>query len=471
MEAFVEGWDFVETLGEGAFGEVKLAVNQNTQEAIAVKIINLKQVASPEDIRKEICIHRMLQDVHIIRFYGTRTDGEKQYLFLEYAAGGELFDKIEPDIGMPQFQAQKYFKQLLDGVEYLHTKGVTHRDLKPENLILDGDDNLKITDFGLATVFRHQGKERSLGRCCGTPPYVAPEVFAKKDYNAEPADLWSCGIVLVAMLAGELPWNEPSKKCPEYRAWTEKKYHFTPWNKIDTTAFGLLTKILKENPQQRYTIKQIKKHKWYLRTFSKGKYSPSSSPRDSMSGTGAFKRICSAKGTDNFRNQCDRMIPASQPEFRRFNKEDLDSIGNEEEKDGDHFGIWFSQPVHPDHMLLCSQSPSTQTSSQTSQLSQTPFQRLVKRMTRFHSKVNLETTLRKLLAVLDQRRYQFKVSNSKVVTINGVDRRRNPLTFKACLLEMNAEALLVDFRLSKGDGIEFKRHFLEIKKALSEIVK
>lgn len=470
MEAFVEGWNFVETLGEGAFGEVKLAVNQSTQEAIAVKIINMNQVASPEDIRKEICIHRMLKDVHIIRFYGSRTDGEKQYLFLEYAAGGELFDKIEPDIGMPQFQAQKYFKQLLDGVEYLHTKGVAHRDLKPENLILDADDNLKITDFGLATVFRHQGKERYLGRCCGTPPYVAPEVYAKKDYSAEPADLWSCGIVLIAMLAGELPWNEPAKRCVEYKAWTEKKYNFTPWNKIDTTVFGLLLKILQENPNQRYTIKQIKKHKWYHKSFSKNKFSPSSSPCDSLCGSGSFKRICSANGTDNYHNQSDRNIPASQPEFRRFNIPEMESVGNNEEKDGNTGGIWFSQPVHLDHMLLCSQSPSTQ-NSQLSQLSQTPFQRLVKRMTRFHSKLDLETTLQKLRAVLDEQRYQFKVTNCKMVTISGVDRRRNPLTFKACIMEMNSESLLVDFRLSKGDGIEFKRHFLRIKNALSDIIK
>ena len=458
METFVEGWNFVATLGEGAFGEVKLAINQATQEAIAVKIINLKQVACPDDIRKEICIHRMLQDVHIIRFYGSRTDGDKQYLFLEYASGGELFDKIEPDIGMPQMLAQKYFRQLLDGVEYLHAKGVTHRDLKPENLILDADDNLKITDFGLATVFRHQGKERSLGRCCGTPPYVAPEVFAKKDYAAEPADLWSCGIILVAMLAGELPWNEPSSKCAEFKAWTSQKYHFTPWNKIDTTAFGLLVKILQENAKQRYTVKQIKNHRWYLRSFSK-RHSPSSSPSDSL--LKPMKRICSADCSDSLFDETDQ-ISASQPEFRRFNKGDLDSTGDDE-KDGDDGGIWFSQPVHPDHMLLCSQSPSTQTS-------QTPFQRLVKRMTRFNSKVDAEKTVKRLRSVLDKQSYQFKITNSKVISISVVDRRRNPLAFKACLMEMN-DSLLVDFRLSKGDGIEFKRHFLEIKNALADIIK
>ncbi|XP_046853378.1 serine/threonine-protein kinase Chk1-like [Xenia sp. Carnegie-2017] len=456
MESFVEGWNFVATLGEGAFGEVKLAINQETQEAVAVKVINMKQVACPEDIRKEICIHRMLQDVHIIRFYGSRTDGDQQFLFLEYASGGELFDKIEPDIGMSQMQAQKYFKQLLDGVEYLHSKGVTHRDLKPENIILDDNDNLKITDFGLATVFRHQGKERLLGRCCGSPPYVAPEVFSRKEYSAEPADLWSCGIILVAMLAGELPWNEPSCKCAEFNAWLLQDYHFTPWNKINPLAFGLLLKILCEKPKHRYTVKQIKNHKWYLRSFSKNKQSPNKSPCQSR----PFKKVCTNNEKEDISYQ-NGHVSASQPEFRRFNKVDLDSTGDE--RDCDDGSIWYSQPVHPDHMLLCSQSPSTQTP-------QTTFQRLVKRMTRFTSKVDAESTLKKLRLVLDKLSYQFKVNNSKVISIFAVDRRRNPLSFKACLMEMHG-SVLVDFRLSKGDGIEFKHQFLEMKKALVDIVK
>lgn len=107
----------------------------------------------------------------------------------------------EPDVGMPRYRAQKYFRQLISGVEYLHGRGVAHRDLKPENLLLDGNDNLKISDFGLATIYRLQGKERRLEKKCGTLPYVAPEVL-QRSYLAEPADIWSCGIILVALLSG-----------------------------------------------------------------------------------------------------------------------------------------------------------------------------------------------------------------------------------------------------------------------------
>ena len=94
---------------------------------------------------------------------------------------------------------------------YIHTKGVTHRDIKPENLLLDANDVLKITDFGMATLFRHGGRERMLNRRCGTRPYMAPEVVHDEDYFAQPADLWSCGLVLVAMLAGgELQAGPPT---------------------------------------------------------------------------------------------------------------------------------------------------------------------------------------------------------------------------------------------------------------------
>lgn len=101
-----------------------------------------------------------------------------------------------------QLSANTLRTSLFPFQEYLHSRGVAHRDIKPENLLLTENDVLKLSDYGLATVFRHKGKERLLERRCGTMPYIAPEVLVRARYNAEPADVWSCGVVMLAMLVG-----------------------------------------------------------------------------------------------------------------------------------------------------------------------------------------------------------------------------------------------------------------------------
>lgn len=101
---------------------------------------------------------------------------------------------------MPSSDAFRYFKQLLNGVEYLHSQNIAHRDLKPENLLLSEDDVIKISDFGTATVFMAKGKYYQSNTMCGTFPYMAPEVYNQKSYWPDKADIWSCGIVLVALL-------------------------------------------------------------------------------------------------------------------------------------------------------------------------------------------------------------------------------------------------------------------------------
>lgn len=109
----------------------------------------------------------------------------------------------EPDIGLtPQSKIRPYFTQLINGVRYLHSKGIAHRDLKPENILLDSNDTIKISDFGFATLYRFEGKERLCEQRCGTAPYVAPEVMSKPKYKPAPVDVWSLGIILVTMLTG-----------------------------------------------------------------------------------------------------------------------------------------------------------------------------------------------------------------------------------------------------------------------------
>ncbi|MFH4982170.1 hypothetical protein AB6A40_008879 [Gnathostoma spinigerum] len=143
-------WIIIRQLGEGAFGEVKLIVDSaNANCCAAMKCVDLSKHSEIIDsLRKEALLQRMLRGHrNVIQYIGMRFEGQNEFqLFLEYAAGGELFDRIEPDKGMPKVNAQFYFRQLIDGIKYIHSKGIAHRDLKPENLLLsyNGQENLKL---------------------------------------------------------------------------------------------------------------------------------------------------------------------------------------------------------------------------------------------------------------------------------------------------------------------------------------
>uniref|UniRef100_A0A0B6ZHE1 non-specific serine/threonine protein kinase n=1 Tax=Arion vulgaris TaxID=1028688 RepID=A0A0B6ZHE1_9EUPU len=391
---FVEGWEFVQTLGEGAYGEVKLAVCRATMECVAVKIIHLTSKLVEENVQKEICIHKMLEHKNIIKFYGYRKANKVEYLFLKYASGGELFDRIEPDVGMNVPEALRYFHNLIEGVEYLHSRGVCHRDLKPENLLLDDDDNLQITDFGMATVFRYQGQERELSRMCGTKPYTAPEVLKATPYKAEPADVWSCGIILVTLLAGELPWDAPVPRDKMYRAWKECGITYSPWNKINTLALSLCRAVLVESPQRRYTLPQIKKHQFYNKAFALKEGDNNCSSPVSPNGCRAKRRKVSVMD-DSRMSSPTGGVSASQPD-RSTNENSASPL------DDVQHPISFSQPAQLDDMLLSSQMQYTPGTSQT------PFQKLVRRMTRFFVTTSRQETVQELTSFLESQGHSVK---------------------------------------------------------------
>ncbi|XP_053672212.1 serine/threonine-protein kinase grp [Anopheles nili] len=479
LREFVEGWTLAQTLGEGAYGEVKLLINRQSGEAVAMKMVDLKKHPDAESsVKKEVCIQKILQHHNILKFFGKRTQGDIEYIFLEYAAGGELFDRIEPDVGMPLPEAQRYFNQLLAGVDYLHTRGVAHRDLKPENLLLDEHDNVKISDFGMATMFRMKGRERLLDKKCGTLPYVAPEVLVKP-YRATPADLWSCGIILVTMLAGELPWDQPSSGCAEYLCWKENKYTTsTPWCKLDTLTLSLLRKILVANPTQRLTLDKLQDHKWCQTQFHLQGIADISANNGGAGGVGAggldlidgrpsplAKRLCSNQDISSPLDDSTSRMCQSQPVPMIVHTE----VNGVEEAIEARNGFCFSQPTMLDDLILCTQLNPTQSVSTQQQQQQNPFQRLVRRMTRFFVSTRCDETLKRLSAALEKLGYSWKSNDEGVITISTIDRRKLQLTFKAIIVEMDGK-ILCDFRLSKGCGLEFKRRFIKIKQSLADIV-
>ncbi|XP_045768882.1 serine/threonine-protein kinase Chk1-like isoform X1 [Maniola jurtina] len=257
---FVEGWLVAQVLGEGAYGEVRLLVHSVSGACVALKAVRAEAAGEA----REAALHRALRHPHVLRCLGARRHGALHYLFLEYAQGGELFDRIEPDRGMAPPRARRYARQLLAGLRYLHARGVAHRDLKPENLLLDHRDRLKISDFGMATLFRVGARERLLARVCGTLPYAAPEVLTapRAPYRAPPADVWSAALVLLAMLAGELPWERASEDDARYAAWTARGGDGAAvWRKAGG-ALPALRRALCADPARRATLDELLADRW-----------------------------------------------------------------------------------------------------------------------------------------------------------------------------------------------------------------
>ncbi|XP_076036812.1 serine/threonine-protein kinase Chk1-like [Oratosquilla oratoria] len=212
-------------------------------------------------IVREISIHRRLDHMNIVSFFGEQRDTKFVYIYLEYVSGGTLEDRIKPR-GMDESKIQFYFNQLITGVKYLHSQQVAHRDLKPENLLLSTNEDLKIGDFGLAVEF---GKDRHLWEVCGTSGYIAPEVFTGR-YRGEPADVWSCGIILFRLLTGQKPWEDAQTEDFNFAIWSSSPSKMrlrSPWRSLSKNAFGLVKEMLARKRKYRATLSDIEQNDWF----------------------------------------------------------------------------------------------------------------------------------------------------------------------------------------------------------------
>ncbi|KAJ7969520.1 Non-specific serine/threonine protein kinase [Quillaja saponaria] len=248
------------TLGVGCFGKVKSAEHALTGHTVAIKIFkrsNIKDKEMEEKVRREINILRFLKHPHIIRLYEVIETRKHIYVVMEHAKSGELFDYIVQNGRLQEDEARKIFQQIISGVEYCHKNMVVHRDLKPENILLDSKLNVKIVDFGFSKIM-HDG--HFLKTCCGSLNYSAPEIISGKLYAGPEVDVWSCGVILYALLCGTLPFDDESFpnlikkiKAGNYTL----PYHLSP------AARDLIPKMLVNDPMKRVTIPQICQHSWF----------------------------------------------------------------------------------------------------------------------------------------------------------------------------------------------------------------
>ncbi|KAF7036530.1 hypothetical protein CFC21_047166 [Triticum aestivum] len=205
---------------------------------------------------------KLVRHPNVVRLHEVLASRKKIFIILEFITGGELFDKIIRHGRLSEADARKYFQQLIDGVDFCHSKGVYHRDLKPENLLLDSQGNLKISDFGLS-AWPAQGAAL-LRTTCGTPNYVAPEVLSHKGYDGALADTWSCGVILYVLLAGYLPFDEVDLTTL-YGKIESAEYSFPAV--FPSGAKSLIRRILDPSPDTRIRIEEIRKDEWFKKNY------------------------------------------------------------------------------------------------------------------------------------------------------------------------------------------------------------
>ncbi|XP_052685499.1 5'-AMP-activated protein kinase catalytic subunit alpha-2-like isoform X14 [Crassostrea angulata] len=249
-----------DTLGIGTFGKVKIATHQLTNHKVAVKILNRQKIKSLDvvgKIKREIQNLKLFRHPHIIKLYQVISTPTDIFMVMEYVSGGELFDYIVKHGKLKEPEARRFFQQIISGVDYCHRHMVVHRDLKPENLLLDSSLNVKIADFGLSNMM-HDGE--FLRTSCGSPNYAAPEVISGKLYAGPEVDIWSCGVILYALLCGTLPFDD--EHVPTLFRKIKSGIFAVP-DYLNKEVVSLLCLMLQVDPLKRATIAQIRDHDWF----------------------------------------------------------------------------------------------------------------------------------------------------------------------------------------------------------------
>ena len=258
-ELFKE-YTVLKKIGKGTFGLVVLAIHIQTNEKVAIKILEKEKIIGKSDferIKREIQILKNLRHNNIVQLYNVIDTQMHIYLITEYVNGIELFDYILKQKRINEIESCYLYQQIISGIEYLGKLNITHRDIKPENLLIDKNKKIKIVDFGLSNICQ---ENQLLSTACGSPFYAAPEILRGEKYNGLKLDIWSSGIVLYAMLCGFLPFDDTDNQ-KLYQKIIKGDFEYPDF--LSNEVIDLISHILIVDPNKRFGIKEIKNHKWF----------------------------------------------------------------------------------------------------------------------------------------------------------------------------------------------------------------
>ncbi|CAO2627265.1 Serine/threonine-protein kinase BRSK1, partial [Lemmus lemmus] len=257
---YVGPYRLEKTLGKGQTGLVKLGVHCITGQKVAVKIVNREKLSESVlmKVEREIAILKLIEHPHVLKLHDVYENKKYLYLVLEHVSGGELFDYLVKKGRLTPKEARKFFRQIVSALDFCHSYSICHRDLKPENLLLDEKNNIRIADFGMASL---QVGDSLLETSCGSPHYACPEVIKGEKYDGRRADMWSCGVILFALLVGALPFDDDNLRqlLEKVKRGVFHMPHFIP-----PDCQSLLRGMIEVEPEKRLSLEQIQKHPWYL---------------------------------------------------------------------------------------------------------------------------------------------------------------------------------------------------------------
>ncbi|EHA50829.1 Pkinase-domain-containing protein [Pyricularia oryzae] len=267
-----------EVVGRGAFGIVRIS-HKKMDNGAGERLFAVKEFRRrPEENEKkyskrltaEFCISSSLRHPNVIHTLDLLQDAKGDYCeVMEFCPGGDLYTLVLAAGKLEVQEADCFFKQMMRGVEYMHEMGVAHRDLKPENLLLTTHGALKITDFGNGECFRMawENDAHMVSGLCGSGPYIAPEEYTSKEFDARAVDVWACGVIYMAMRTGRHLWRIAKKDEDEFYArYLEGRRDEEGYGPIESLhrarCRNVIYSILDPNPSRRITASQVLKSEW-----------------------------------------------------------------------------------------------------------------------------------------------------------------------------------------------------------------
>ncbi|PWA78205.1 protein kinase, ATP binding site [Artemisia annua] len=422
-------------LGQGTFAKVYYARDFVTKESVAVKVIKIDKVRKEglmEQIIREIAIMHLVRHPNVVQLKEVMATKTKIFLVIEYVKGGELFAKVAKG-RLKEDVARKYFQQLIIAVDYCHSRGVSHRDLKLENLLLDENEDLKVSDFGLSALPEQLRNDGMLHTQCGTPAYVAPEVLRNKGYDGAKADIWSCGVILFVLLSGYLPFREDNVM-HMYKKIFKAEYEFPLWVSLDSRR--LISKLLVVDTSRRITVPAIMRCPWFLKGLT-------------TSG-GAIE------GLAGIPDPMLLEIPILDDELGKddnLSESEMSTRSNESPKFYNAFDFISAMSSRFDLSNM--------------------FETKQKSGSLFTSKFCASTIMDKLESLAEKLNFNISCSseNKYKLKMQGMSEgRKGKLLVNAEVFEVAPEVAVVEFSKTAGDTLEYKKFEDDIRPGLQDIV-